>query len=255
VEYEKAIFKFPDFIIIRCQRCGAKAQTSGASEKNLRAHVEYLASEKLEGRRTGETGATFAAGYIANMFAGYKLKAGFTSTAKGKTNANYLQTFPFVTGVRMADEGNRFSLDVSKSDGQKMTFSEEMAFKPVGFSPNAEIGNTEVVFVGYGIVSDELKYDDYKNSNINGRIVAAFDGTPENDNPHSTWARFDARAKARIAKEKGAIGLLLISRESKLENDKLAQLKYDAALGEAALPTILVSRKTALICWQPTKPD
>jgi hypothetical protein len=53
----------------------AQPQKSDASEKNLRSHVEYLASAKLEGRRTGETGATYAAGYVANMFANYKLKA------------------------------------------------------------------------------------------------------------------------------------------------------------------------------------
>ena len=65
-----------------------------------------------------------------------------------------------------------------------------------------------------------LKYDDYKNLNINGRIVVAFAGTPENDNPHSPFARFNAHAKALIAKEKGAIALLLISREAKLEDDQ-----------------------------------
>ena len=222
----------------------ASTQNSEADDKNLRTHVEYLASAKLEGRRTGETGATFAAGYIVNMFANYKLKAVFSQTpTNGKAKWNHLQTFPFVTGVKMADTGNTFSLDNSKSGGEKLTFSDETAFKPVGFSPNAEIGATEIVFVGYGIASDELKYDDYKSASINGRIVAAFDGTPENDSPHSAWARFDARAKARIAKEKGAIGLLLISRESKLEDDRLAQLKYDATLGEAALPTIIISRK------------
>jgi len=222
----------------------AQTQSSDASDKNLRSHVEYLASDRLEGRRTGETGATYAAGYIANMFAKYKLKAGFSVTAaNGKTKTNHLQTFPFVTSVKMADEGNKFSLDVSKSGGQKLTFTDELAFKPIGSSPNAEVGATEIVFVGYGIASDEMKYDDYKNANINGRIVAAFDGTPENDSPHSAWARFDVLAKARIAKEKGAIGLLLISRAMKIEDDKLAQLKYDATLGEAALPTLIVSRK------------
>ncbi|MDQ3748427.1 MAG: M20/M25/M40 family metallo-hydrolase [Acidobacteriota bacterium] len=222
----------------------AQTQKADAAEKNLRTHVEYLASKKLEGRRTGETGATFAAGYIANMFANYKLKAGFSSVANGKTNANFMQTFPFVTGVEMAETGNAFGLEVTKADGQKLTFTDQPAFKPVAFSPNAEIGNTEVVFVGYGIASDELKYDDYKNLNINGRIVVAFDGNPENDSPHSRFARFNQHAKALIAKEKGAIGLLLISREANLENDRLAQLKYDQTLGEAALPTIVVSRKT-----------
>jgi len=222
----------------------AQTQKSDGSEKNLRTHVEYLASQKLEGRRTGETGATFAAGYIANMFANYKLKTGFNSIANGKTNANFMQTFPFVTGVEMAETGNTFNLDLTKADGQKLTFTDKPAFKPVAFSPNAAIGNTEVVFVGYGIASDELKYDDYKNLNINGRIVVAFDGNPENDSPHSRFARFNQHAKALIAKEKGAIGLLLISREAKLEDDRLAQLNYDQTLGEAALPTIVVSRKT-----------
>jgi len=222
----------------------AQTQKTDASERNLRTHVEYLASKKLEGRRTGETGATFAAGYIANLFANYKLKAGFSSVANGKTNANFMQTFPFVTGVEMAETGNTFSLEVTKADGQKLTFTDKPAFKPVAFSPNAEIGNTEVVFVGYGIASDELKYDDYKNLNINGRIVVAFDGMPESDSPHSRFARFNQHAKALIAKEKGAIGLLLITREANLENDRLAGLKYDQTLGEAALPTIIVSRKT-----------
>ena len=223
-----------------------KAQTnkSGADEKNLRTHVEYLASDKLEGRRTGTPGATFAAGYVSNLFANYKLKTDFNSTAKGTTKGNYLQQFPFVTGVEIADKGNTFSVDVSKNVGQKMTFTEETAFKPVGFSPNGTIANRAVVFAGYGITSSELKYDDYKNLDVRNKIVVVFDGNAENDVPHSNFARYDAHAKAKIAKDQGAVGLLIISREAKLEDDKLAQLKYDATLGEAALPTLLISRKS-----------
>ncbi len=223
-----------------------KAQTnkSGADEKNLRTHVEYLASDKLEGRRTGATGATYAAGYVSNLFANYKLKTAYSSTAKGKTKGNYLQTFSFVTGVEMANTGNTFSVDVSKNGGQKMAFVEETAFKPVGFSPNASIDARPVVFAGYGIISNELKYDDYRNLDVRNKIVVVFDGNAENDNPRSALARYDVHAKAKIAKDKGAAGLLIISREAKLENDKLAQLKYDATLGEAALPTLLISRKS-----------
>lgn len=223
-----------------------KAQTNkaGADEKNLRTHVEYLASDKLEGRRTGETGATFAAGYVSNLFANYKLKAGFNAlSAQGKSRGNYLQTFPLVTGVEMGS-GNTFSIDVSKNSGQKMAFVEETAFKPVGFSPNGEIASRPVVFVGYGIASSELKYDDYKNLDVRNKVVVAFDGAPDGDNPHSDFGRYDAHAKAKIAKDKGAVGLLIISREANLETDKLAQLKYDATLGEAALPTLLISRKS-----------
>jgi hypothetical protein len=60
-------------------------------EQNLRKHVNYLASEKLEGRRTGEKGATFAAGYVANRFATAKLKGGFLKNGK----PSFLQPFPY----------------------------------------------------------------------------------------------------------------------------------------------------------------
>jgi hypothetical protein len=237
--------QFLSFLILLSFVVSASAQKPykpTETEKNLRSHIEYLASAKLEGRRTGETGATYAAGYVANMFANYKLKAGSSPMASGKTKANFMQTFPFVTGVEMG-AGNTFSLNISNTDGQRMTFTDESDFKPAAFSPNAQIGNTAVVFVGYGISSNEPKYDDYANQNINGRIVAAFDGTPDGGSPHAPFARFNAHAKALVAKEKGAIALLLISREARLEDDRLAQLKYNQASGEAALPTLVVSRK------------
>ncbi len=50
-----------------------------------------MASAKLEGRRTGEKGATFAAGYVANRFANSRLKGGIIKNGK----ANFLQPFPY----------------------------------------------------------------------------------------------------------------------------------------------------------------
>lgn len=69
----------------------AQVATSDATQQNLRQHIEYLASDKLEGRRTGEAGATSASGYIANQFARLRLKPG-AHAANGK--ATYLQPFP-----------------------------------------------------------------------------------------------------------------------------------------------------------------
>jgi len=67
-----------------------KAAVSSSSEQNLRRHIEYLSSDSLEGRRTGEPGATAAAGYIVNAFAKIKLKPGVRMPT-GKLN--YMQTF------------------------------------------------------------------------------------------------------------------------------------------------------------------
>ncbi len=84
---------FLSFLLIISFAFSASAQKAqvvkpDAAEKNIRTHVEYLASDRLEGRRTGEKGATYAAGYVADMFANSKIKAGIMRTATGKTTSN-----------------------------------------------------------------------------------------------------------------------------------------------------------------------
>ncbi|MDQ3800448.1 MAG: M20/M25/M40 family metallo-hydrolase, partial [Acidobacteriota bacterium] len=89
--------QFFSFLILLSLVLGVSAQKAQTpkpdlTERNLRKHVAYLAAERLEGRRTGEQGATFAAGYVANSFAQYKLKAGARG-ANGRLN--FLQPFPY----------------------------------------------------------------------------------------------------------------------------------------------------------------
>jgi hypothetical protein len=61
---------------------------------NLQTHITFLASDKLEGRRTGTPGERLAAEYIANQM---KL-AGLTP----KGDSGYLQTFPVSEGRMIA---------------------------------------------------------------------------------------------------------------------------------------------------------
>jgi aminopeptidase YwaD len=218
----------------------AQVAKTDAVEQNLRKHIEYLASDKLEGRRTGEPGAAMASKYISDQFAAIKLKPAFS----GKGKASFLQPFPYVTGVEVANTGNEFHLEITDASG-KRTNPESLMVRPVGFSPSGSLENVPVVFAGFGIGSKELNFDDYANRDVQGKVVLIFDGTPDNDNPHSSFGRFDVRTKALIAKDKGAVGVLLISREDKFDNDRLTRLSYDQSLGEAALPTFIISRGAA----------
>src|SRR5690606_17631767 len=86
----------------------AFGQKAAQSESRLKRDLQYLASAQLEGRRTGEKGATYAAGYVANQFAQIKLKPG-AKGANGK--ANFLQTFPYIAGVKLGKE-NSLALNV-----------------------------------------------------------------------------------------------------------------------------------------------
>jgi len=218
----------------------AQVAKSDVFEQSLRKHIEYLASDKLEGRRTGEPGATFAAKYIAEQFSAIKLEPGYNSR-KADLKRSYFQPFPYVTGVEMAGTGNEFKLDLPTGK----TLPEKPLAIPVGFSPNGVTTKANIVFAGYGIISKDPVFDDYGENDVRGKVIMVLDGYPDSDNPHSPFGRYDVRTKALIAKDKGAVGLLLISREGKFSDDRLARLSYDQSLGEAALPTFVISRDTA----------
>jgi hypothetical protein len=232
-----------------------QVRTVDPTEANLRRHIEYLASDKLEGRRTGEQGATLAAGYIASQFANLKLKPGVQGK-KGKPS--YLQPYPYITGVELAKTGNSFTLGITRG-GTRMTLRDGLQLTPAGFSPNGTVTDAPVTLVGYGITSKDLKFDDYqwngKDLDVQGDVVIVFVGVPDNDNPHSPYQRYDLRTKALIAKDHGAVGMLVISREAKFEDDKLTRMGYDQSLGEAAVPTFIISRDAAMGILGATEED
>ncbi len=210
------------------------------TEKNLRTHVAYLASDALGGRRTGETGATSAAGYAANMFAQYKLKAGVSQIENGRAKRNFLQPFPYISGVEIGKDNFLRIVPAESAKENKMEIG--VNWMPVGFSTNGYIAPAPLVFGGYGIAAKEANYDDFAALDVKGKIVLIFAGTPDAGNPHSAFSRFNLYAKAKIAQEKGALGLLVIADANDFKNEKLAELKYDQTNGETAIPVAVVAR-------------
>jgi hypothetical protein len=152
--------QFLSFLILISFVLTVAAQKADTVEQNLRTNVGYLASDALEGRRTGEQGATVAAGYIANLFAQYKLKAGVSNVVNGKTSRNFLQKFPYTTGVEIAPAGNEFTLNLKNVNSPQVQVEQDNPVRPLLFSPNAEATNAPVVFAGYGIESAESNFND-----------------------------------------------------------------------------------------------
>jgi hypothetical protein len=102
------------------------------------------------------------------------------------------------------------------------------------------------VFVGYGITAAELNYDDYAGLSIAGKIAVALEGTPDGDNPHGQFFKFEGvRWKAIAAQTAGAKALVVIARDEDLKNDRLSKLVYDNTAGIAAIPVVVISRQGA----------
>jgi Zn-dependent M28 family amino/carboxypeptidase len=221
------------------------------SVERLRAHIEYLASAKLEGRRTGSPGANLAAEYIAREFARYGLRRSIGYDTPGMSHfeadspKRYLQEFPYVAGVVLGNE-NVLSVHFGGKDGVVNLRAGE-DWMPLGFSANATIQNAGAAFVGYGVTAAELNYDDYSNDRAKEKLAIALSGTSDGDNPHGQFARYeDARWKAIAARNAGAKALLIIAREENFKDDRLARLRYDNSAGEAAIPVFAISQQVAL---------
>ena len=231
--------QFLSFLLLLLFVFSISAQKPDITEQNLRKHVGYLASDGLEGRRTGEQGAAFAAGYVANTFANYKLKTGFTRTENGKTTKSFLQPFPYISGVELGQDNFLRIIPADATRENKMEAG--INWMPIGFSPNGDIAPAEMVFAGFGIASGDAKYDDYAGLDVRNKIVLVLAGTPDNS-PHGQFARFNVHAKAKIAQEKGAKALVLIANETNFKEDRFAKLNFDQTLGETAIPTLAIMR-------------
>lgn len=250
----KSVRRFlPVLVLVVAATLSAIAQqpapTSAPSVERLREHIEYLASDKLEGRRTSSTGATLAAEYIAREFSRYGLRRSIghdtagMSILEADSPRRYLQQFPYVASLSLGKD-NLFYVNPGRADDIAQ-FRVEEDWMPLGFSSNGKVSGAEMIFAGYGISSPELKYDDYAASSAKDRVAIVFDGTPDGDNPHGQFVRAGGvRFKVAAARAAGARALLIIASEDKLKDDKLAQLSYDNA-GEAGLPVLVISRHLA----------
>ncbi|HYG11539.1 MAG TPA: M20/M25/M40 family metallo-hydrolase, partial [Pyrinomonadaceae bacterium] len=246
-------------VLVALMAASAFAQQGGAGQgvvsmERLRAHITYLASDKLDGRRTGTPGATAAAQYIAQEFESYGLRGGvkWPSGTKERMNA-YMQKFPYVSGVELG-KANAMTLTTRGGETAMSTRAPTLDLRtgedwmPLAWSANARVESAPVTYVGYGITAAELQHDDYAGVEVKNRIALAFAGTPDGDNPHGRFARFaDLRFKAAAARDHGALALVLIAREENFKDDKLARLRVDESIasGDAGIPVVVISRQVA----------
>jgi len=203
---------------------------------DLMAHVEVLASDAMEGRRTGEPGAERAAAYIAAEFRRLAL-------LPGGDHGSYFARFSAPLGAR-AGTGSRLAL---VTRGGTVELVPDRDWRPLAFAaPTRGILRAPVVFCGYGIAASEPAYDDYAGIDVRGKValvlrlepgagdsLSPFDGT-------RLTVHADLRNKAKTAFDHGAAGLLVVTGPA--EPDSLLAFDDQAAAGSGHLPAAQVGR-------------
>ena len=210
------------------------AQSSPAiTAAEIQKHVKYLASDQLEGRRTGTKGGDAAAQYIADEFRSYGLKpVGDQGT--------YFQKFEFVAGIRLG-EVNTLAHVIA---GKTTTLTIDKDFRPLGFS-TSDAFEGDLVFVGYGISDTSKKLDDYAGLDVTGKAVLVLRNAPPSEMGRDFSQYVPLRYKAAKAREKGAKAIIVVTGPEDSDKDDLIRLGYDNAMGNAGLPALNITRRTA----------
>jgi Zn-dependent M28 family amino/carboxypeptidase len=178
----------------------------------LLEHTRTLSSDQFEGRLPGTKGEELTVNYLVDQFK----KAGLRP---GNTDGTYIQRVPLV-GITAAPAPL-----VVKKDTQERTFKwrDEVVAWTKHVAPKAGIADSELVFVGYGVVAPEYGWDDYKGLDVKGKTLVMLVSDPpvlDPANPAQLDPKvFGGRAmtyygrwtyKFEIAAEKGAAGALLV---------------------------------------------
>ena len=169
-------------------------------EANLLKQLKIIASADMEGRETGTPGIRMAASYIESQFKEFGLK--YSTKVNG-----YQQFFPL--------NQDNLQPGVFKIGDQQMEYAKDYTIQP-GSDAVGSIKSSALEFVGYGI--DEKNYNDYKGKNLKGKIAVMVTGEPKlGDNylvsgtdKASRWG-FSTPMKVNAAKEKGAVGVIIIN--------------------------------------------
>jgi len=208
---------------------------SKVHRKDMKKIVHYLASEKLNGRAAGSKEEREYTKEMAKLFKGLGLKP---------VTPNYLQKFKFTSGVSL---GKSNTLMVNK---KKLEVGKD--WTPLSFSKKGSINPSEVVFAGYGIVapaSDKVKaYDSYGTLDVKGKWVLVYRYIPENiseEKAHNLRLYSRLQHKAMVARNKGALGLIVVSGPNSKVKKELDELKYEGVMAGAGLAVISVTDSVA----------
>ena len=159
----------------------------------VEGHLRFLASDALEGRMTGSRGNNLAAEYIANYFEAYGLK-----TLPGEDD--YFQPVLF-TAIQPPQKATLEINKVTYTQGDNLLIKSGHAIN---------VKKTKAVFANFGWVDPESGHDDYKDLDVNGKIVITLPGTPEGSD-NLTIFRSESK-KRKLAAERGAIAILELYR-------------------------------------------
>ena len=164
-----------------------------AAADRIHSHVQFLASDELEGRDTGSRGHAIAAQYAAAQFTALGLKP-------GGPGGGWFLAVP----LRRASHARPQEVRLIVGGKSRLLSNVDVGLRPSLTEQKRSI-EAGLVFVGHGIVAPQFGIDEYAGLDVTGKIVVVLRGTP-NGLPGEVAAHLEL-TKDQVAAGKGAIGI------------------------------------------------
>jgi hypothetical protein len=216
----------------------------------LRDHMFYLASDELEGRKSGTAGYDKAAQYVVTQLR----QAGLTPVCKNTDSS--LSFYQEITIDKYSPGLNNTITIVKDSDKRTFSFEDDFIIYYGGSSETKEL-NAGLVYVGAGIKEADYGIDDYKNIDIKGKWAVVLQNVPvyvKKKLPVEILKKYvyppeGIKRIVQQAKDAGAIGIILLPDDRQLKRWKtIAEAYHDfysiPGTGQiwinTILPTVLI---------------
>ena len=174
--------------------------------EEIDAHLRFLSSDLLEGRAPATRGGAIAEQYIATQLQTFGVRP-------GAGDSSYFQRVPI--DVVKADP-RTIKVTATGKANANLRFTDDVVVWP-GSATESSNAKGELVFVGYGAMAPEYKWDDFKGTDVRGKILLVL----VNDPPATASEPnlFGGRAmtyygrwtyKYEEAERRGAAGMLIV---------------------------------------------
>lgn len=209
--------------------------------EDIKLHVEFLASEQMQGRRSGTVGEELSTQYLSEVFRELELQP-------AGDNDSFIQSFPFTAGVSLGKN----NILQSDTESKTTTLNADQDWRPLAFSKTGQLPAAGIVFAGYGIkapTKDSIsEYDSFTHLDVKDKWVMVFRYMPENISPEMRQhfsTHSSLRYKAMTLRDMGALGMIVVSGPTSKVQDQLVPMVFDTALGSTSIAAISMTDDAA----------
>lgn len=178
----------------------AQAAINQIDSNKIKAHVVYLADDKLKGRQPGKEGFMMAVDYVQKQYKEIGLQP-------AGENGSYLQKVT-LRKSRLDKDKTSLVLTLPNGDKKPLVLGTDFYVYPHPEKKSVDF-DAPLAFVGTGFDAPKINIQDYKNLDVKGKIVVILRKVPDNLSANVKLHLQYPATLQEFAAKNGAVGVLV----------------------------------------------